>query len=89
MDSKNKLLDDYSFPKEDKLDLKLEPIDVDLIKKEKNDEEEECFVVPGIVESLKVEKDLIKEEIFEKNKIDDCSSSNVRNIFFISTLFLI
>ena len=85
MDSRN----DYLFPKENLFIPKVEPIDIDLIKKEKNDEEEECFVVPGIVESLKVEKDLIKEEIFEKNRIDDCSSSNVRNIFFISTLFLI
>ena len=71
MDSKNKLLDNYSFSKEDQLIPKMEPINEDFIKKERI-EEEKCFVVAGIVESLKVDKDSVKKE-----EIDNCSSSNV------------
>ena len=52
--------------------LKKEPIDVEFIKKEKIDEEEEFFVVPGIVETSKGVMDSVKEEI------GNGSSSNVR-----------
>ena len=71
MDSKNEMLDNYLFSKEDQLIPKMEPINEDFIKKERI-EEEKCFVVAGIVESLKVDKDSVKEE-----EIDKCSSSNV------------
>ena len=71
MDSKNEMLDNYLFSKEDQLIPKMEPINENFIKKEKI-EEEKCFVVAGIVESLKVDKDSVKEE-----EIDKCSSSNV------------
>ena len=71
MDSKNEMLDNYLFSKEDQLIPKMEPINDDFIKKERI-EEEKCFVVAGIVESLKVDKDSVKKE-----EIDNCSSSNV------------
>ena len=76
MDYRNELLENYSFSKEDQLIPKIEPIDVNLIKKEKI-EEEEFFVVPGIVESSKVDINSVKKEVFGKDKIDNCSSSNV------------
>ena len=82
MDSKNELLDTTPLPKEDQLIPKVEPIDVDFIKKEKNDDEEECFVVPGIVESLKNDEDSVKVEVIENEEIENCSSSNVRNYLF-------
>ena len=71
MDSKNEMLDNYLFSKGDQLIPKMELINEDLIKKERI-EEEKCFVVAGIVESLKVDKDSVKKE-----EIDNCSSSNV------------
>ena len=71
MDSKNEMLDNYLFSKGDQLIPKMEPINENFIKKEKI-EEEKCFVVAGIVESLKVDKDSVKEE-----EIDNDSSSNV------------
>ena len=83
MCSKDELLDDL----QDELIPKTEPIDVDSIKKEKI--EEKLFVAPGILESLEVEKDSVKEEIFVNEEVgpytatsgeeDDkpCSSSNV------------
>ena len=56
MNSKNELLDNYSFPEEYQLIPKTEPIDTYLIKKEGEEEEEgEFFVVPGLVEPLKVD----------------------------------
>ena len=78
MDSKND-----SFLKEDQLIPKVEPIDPELIKNEKNDEEEECFAVPGIIESLKSDKDSVKKEILENEEIGDCSPSKVRIDIFI------
>lgn len=54
MDSMNNLIDKYSFPKDDQLITKVEHINVDFIKNEET--EEEYFVVPGIVESLKADK---------------------------------
>ena len=80
MDS-NELLDNCS---QDQLIPKIEPINVDLIKKEKIEEEEEgCFAIPGIIDSLNFDKDLVKKEVIENNEIDSSSSSNVRNIFFM------
>ena len=76
MDCKNDSLDNYSYLKEDQLILKTEPVNEEFIKKEEI-EVGEYFVVPGLVGSLKVEKDLIKEESFENEEIASCSSSNV------------
>ena len=70
MDSKNELLDENAFP-----------IDIDFIKKEEI-EEEECFVVAGIVESIKAEKIPVKEELCENEKVESCSSTNV--LFYVS-----
>ena len=81
MDSKNNLLDNCSSPKEEQLIPKVEPIDVDYIKKEKN-EDEGLFVVPGIIEAIKVDKDSIKEEVFENEEIENHSSSNVRTFTY-------
>ena len=80
----NELLDDL----QDKLIPKIEPIDVDLIKKE-NFESEEFFVTPGIIESVKTEKDSVTEEILENVEVKNCSSSYVRNKFklFYSFIF--
>ena len=64
MDSKNELLDDDPFP-----------IDVDLIKKEEI-EEQESFSVAEIVESIKVEKISVKEELCE-DEVENYSSTNV------------
>ena len=87
MDSKNELLDGNPFPKEDELIPKIEPIDPDLIKKEKIEEEEEgCFAIPGIIDSLNFDKDLVKKEVIENNEIDSSSSSNVWNIFYMIKL---
>ena len=88
MDSKNELLDGL----QDGLIPKTEPIAVDSIKKEIN---EDFFVATGILESFKVDKDLIKDEIFlnvgikpclestgvKDEKEQPCSSSIVRIIF--------
>ena len=65
MDFKNELLDDDPFP-----------IDVDFIKKEEI-EEEESFSVAGIVESIKSDKILVKEELYENEEVENCSSTNV------------
>ena len=78
MDSKN----DF-FSVESQIIPKTEPIDVDFIKKEKIEEEEECFVVAGIVE-----KGLVKEELFINEENETCSSLNVRNLFLNSTFIL-
>ena len=73
MDSKNDRL-----PNDDPLLAKYEPIDVDFIKEEKV-EDEEYFIVPGIVESasLEVDEHSVKEEVFVKGEIGHCSSPNV------------
>ena len=55
------LIDNYST----------KPIDENFIKKEKS-EDEEMFIIPGIVESLKFNKNSVKEELFE-----NCISSKV------------
>ena len=60
MDSKNELLDDDPFP-----------IDVDLIKKEEI--EEDCYEVAGIVESIKADKISVKEELCKNKKVLDFS----------------
>ena len=75
MNSKNKLSDNYSFPEEDQLIPKTEPIDIDLIKKE--EEEDELFVVPGLVEPKKVDKVSVKKELCENEEIENYSSTNV------------
>ena len=72
MDSKNELVE-FETPKKDQLIPKIEPIEVDFIKKEKI-EEEEYFSVP--VESFEVDKDSVKKEEFDIDEIDS-SSSNV------------
>ena len=78
MNSKNELLDNYSFPEEYQLIPKTEPIDTYLIKKEGEEEEEgEFFVVPGLVEPLKVDKVSVKKELCENEEIENCSSTNV------------
>ena len=75
MDSKNELLNDYSFPKEDQLIPKTEPIDEEFIKQEEI--EDECYVEPGVTVSLKVDKVSVKEELCDNEDFDNCSSSNV------------
>ena len=72
MASKNELVE-YQNLKKDKLIPKIEPIEVDFIKKEII-EEEECFLVP--VESFEVDKDSVKREEFDIEEINS-SSSNV------------
>ena len=47
--------------------------DIDLIKEEKED----FFVVPGLVESLKVDKVSVKKEFVENEEIENCSLTNV------------
>ena len=69
MDSRNIQPDDHIFPK-------MEPIDVDFIKKEEIGEEK-CFVVSGIVETLNDEKTLVKQEICEDEETGNSSSLNV------------
>ena len=73
MDSRN----DYLFPKENLLISKVEPIDIDFIKKEKIEEGEECFVVQGIVEPLEIDKVSVKKELCENEEIENYSSANV------------
>ena len=75
MNSKNGLLDNYSFSKEDQSILKTELVDKDFIKEEEI--EEECYVEPGVVVSLKVDKVSVKDELFENKGIKNSSSSYV------------
>ena len=75
MDFKNELLDDDPFP-----------IDVDFIKKEEI-EEEESFSVAGIVESIKSDKISVKEELYENEEVENCSSTNV--LFYVSVTSII
>ena len=63
MDHINELADSSQLLKNGQLIPKIEPIDVDFIKKEEI--EDTIFVDEGIVESLNVNKDSIKEEILE------------------------
>ena len=70
MESKSVML-----PKDQQI-YKTQPINVDFIKKEKI-EDEECFVVQGIVESMEVDQDSVKEEVFKGEEISRCSTSNV------------
>ena len=79
MNSKNELLDNYSIPNEGQLIPKMEPIDIDFIKKEEIDEE--CYVEPGVTVSLKVNKVSVKNE--ETEETESCSSSTVRTILYI------
>ena len=68
----NELLDDLR----EQLVPKTEPIDVDFIKKEEiEEEEEEFFVIPGIVQTAKVDEISVKEETFEDE--GNSSSPNV------------
>ena len=53
--------------------------DIDLIKEEKED----FFVVPGLVESLKVDKVSVKKEFVENEEIENCSLTNVWNNLII------
>ena len=66
----------YPFPKEEKLNPKIEPTDVDFIKEEE-EIEEECFIEPGVCVSLNVDKVSFKEELYENEETNNCSSSNV------------
>ena len=75
MDSRNELLDNFSFPKEDQLIPKIEPIDEDFIKEEEI--VEECYIEPGVVVSLKVDKALVKDELYGNEEFENSSSSNV------------
>ena len=88
MNSKNGSLDNYSFSKEDQSIPKTEPIDKDFIKEEEI--EEECYVEPGVVVSLKVDKVSVKDELFENNGIENSSSSYVciNFIFLLGSLKL-
>ena len=89
MGSRNDQLDDQQV----ELIPKTESIDVDSIKREENGED--FFVATGIVDSLEVVKDSVKEEKFLTEGIESslespgieeeeepCSSSNVRIILF-------
>ena len=73
MDSEKELSDKDFYLKEDQLTLKTEPID--FIKEKEL--EEEYFVVPGIVESLEINKGSVKEEVFQNEQIVNSSSTNV------------
>ena len=75
MNSKNKSLDNYSIRNEDQLIPKMEPIDLDFIKKEEIDEE--CYVEQGVSVSLKVNKISVKNELFKNKENVSCSSSTV------------
>ena len=64
MDSNNKLI---LSAKEDQIKI----VDMNLIKKE--DEEEEYFVIPGIIESAKMDKISIKKEVEENEEVGNSS----------------
>ena len=81
MDSKDELL-----PEEDQITPKIEPIDTDFIKEEEF-LEEEFSVDPGVTVSFKVNKVSLKEEICDKEEIEDCLLSNVWNtVLFNDTI---
>ena len=75
MDCNNKFLDSYSFPKESRMISKIEPIDVDFIKKEEI--EEDCHVEPGVMVSFKVNKISVNEQLCKNEETENCSSSKV------------
>ena len=75
MDSKNEIVDSLQIPEEGQLYPRIEKIDGEFIKKEENDDN--FFVVQGIVESSKAKKDSIKDEILENNGSENFSSSIV------------
>ena len=75
MDSKKELADSLQLPEEGQLIPKVEPIDVDFIKRE--DIEDNIFGDQGYIESSKVNKHSIKEEILESNGSENCFSSIV------------
>ena len=68
---------------EDQLIPKVEPINVNFIKKEKNEIEEELFVFPGLVKSLEINKVSVKKELYENEEIENYSSTKVWNNFII------
>ena len=71
MNSQNELLENYSFPKENKLFPKIEPIDVDFIKEEEYEEEEhfDNFVKKEEYEEKKeVFVNFVKEEKYEEKE---------------------
>ena len=71
MNSQNKLQEnDDLLMRETPLIPKIEPIDIDFIKKE-NTEEEQCFVVSGIVESMNVDEVEIKKEFDDTKSIEN------------------
>ena len=80
MDSKYELADFFQLPKEGQLIPKIEPMNVDIIKKEENEDDD--FVVQGIFGSLNVNNDSVKEEILENEASEDIPSSIVRKYLF-------
>ena len=74
MDCNNKLFDNYPFPKDKKI-AKIEPIDVDFIKKEEI--EEDCHVEPGVMVSFKIDKVSVNEQLCKNKENKNCSSSKV------------
>ena len=71
MNSQNKLQEnDDLLMRETPLIPKIEPIDIDFIKKE-NTEEEQCFVVSGIVDSMNVDEVEIKKEFDDTKSIEN------------------
>ena len=85
MNSKNESFDNYSIHNEDQLIPKMEPIDIDFIKKEEIDEE--CYVEPGVTVSLKVNKVSVKNELCKNEESESCSSSTVRTILYMNCNF--
>ena len=81
MSSEKEFIENHLSHKEEKLIVKTEPTDIDFIKKEEI--EEEYFVVPGIVDSLEINKASVKEEVFQNEQIDNSSSSNVWKDLFL------
>ena len=80
MDSKKELADSLQLPEEGQLTPKVEPLDVDFIKRK--DFEDNIFGEQGYIESTKVNKHSIKEEMLESNGSENFPSSIVRHYFF-------
>ena len=87
MDSKSVFFNNNTFPKKHQFIPKIEPIDVNFIKKEEIDEE--CYVEPGVNVSIKVDKVLVKEELCENEETGKYSSSIVRIIFYVTLIWFI
>ena len=79
MDSKKELAESLQIPEEGQLIPKVEPLDVDFIKRE--DIEDNIFGEQGYIESSKVHKHTIKEEILDSNGSENIPSSIVRHFF--------